>query len=90
MTFADIDWSGTAAANNNIGFRLYESSAGGAEYVGLQFLDGSNRIRVRMEDSVNGTASNFGRYGADLTASGDLNATVEIDYANNDYKVILQ
>lgn len=87
MAFTAIDWSGTSGSNNNIGFRLYESAAADAEYVGLQFLDNSDRIRVRMEDSVNGTSANFGRYGADLTASGTYNAMVEIDYANNEIRL---
>lgn len=89
MAFTSINWSGTSVSNNNIGIRLYESDAGDAEYVGLQFLDSSDRIRVRMDNSaaMGGTSANFGRYGANLTASGTYNAVVEIDYANNQIRL---
>ena len=85
MAFTDIDWSGTAGANNNIGFRLYD--AAGANYVGMRFLDASNRIKVQVEDITNGTAATYGRYGADLTASGAYNAVMELDYANNEIRL---
>lgn len=88
MAFTDIDWSGTSNINNNIAFRLYESDAGDAEYVGIKFLDNGDRLRVSMDNSsaMGGTA-NFGRYGADLTASGTYNAVVEVDYANNEVRL---
>lgn len=89
MAFTSINWSGTPTANNNIGLRLYESDAVDAEYIGIQFYDNSDRIRVRMDNStaMGGQSAAFGRYGADLTANGTYNAVVEIDYANNQIRL---
>jgi hypothetical protein len=87
MAFTDVNWSGTPGSNNNISFRLWEHGNAGADYVGVTFYDNGDRIRSRVEDSVNGNNTAFGRYGADLTASGAYNAVVEIDYANNEIRL---
>jgi len=87
MAFTDVDWSGTPLANNNIGFRLYESAAVDAEYVGINIFDNGDRIRARSDNSTAmGGQDTVGRYGADLTASGTYNAVIEVDYANDEIR----
>ena len=91
FAFTGVDWSGNPTVNNNIAFRLYESDAADAEYVGVQILDGfsTDRLRSRWDNSAafGGTGSTFGRYGADLTASGNYSVVLEIDYANNEIRL---
>lgn len=85
MAFTEVNWSGTPTSNNNIGFRLWESGSS-ANYFGVEFLGINDRIRSKGV-SNQGDGASFGRYGPDLTASGAYNVSIEIDYANNEYRV---
>lgn len=87
-TYTSMDWSTTPAANNQVGFRLWNNA--GTEYVGMAFADSSDKVFAFTKSSANLGNLNYkaGRVINSLSDSTTPRTVMlELDYANSEIRM---